>query len=108
MIQKIGVYWSFYWKYYNHDKNTRQKNEEQHKIKELSEKVKHHGSSENVILRWLVLNPLLLSKMEIHLTIYDNRIFNLWTSKPFFEIKHSLLVSLFDKVSKPRLSRFTR
>ena len=39
--------------------------------------------------------------------IYDSRILNLWTTKPCFEIIRGLLVSVFDKVSKPKLSRFT-
>ena len=45
--------------------------------------------------------------MEVHSTIYDSKILNLWTTKPCFEIIHGLLVSVFDKVSKPKLSRFT-
>ena len=45
--------------------------------------------------------------MEVHSTIYDSKISNLWTTKPCFEIIHDLLVSVFDKVSKPKLSRFS-
>ena len=40
------------------------------------------------------------------LSDYDSKILNLWTTKPCFEIIHGLLVSVFDKVSKPKLSRF--
>ena len=39
--------------------------------------------------------------MEVHSTIYDCKILNLWTTKPCFEIVHGLLVSKFDKVSNP-------
>ena len=39
--------------------------------------------------------------------IYDSKISNLWTTEPCFEIIHELLVSVYDKVSKPKLSRFT-
>ena len=45
--------------------------------------------------------------MEVHLTTYDSKIFNLWTTETCFEINHGLLVSLFDKVSESKLSRFT-
>ena len=48
-----------------------------------------------------------LSKIEVHSTIYDSKISNLWTAKPCFGIIHGLLVSVSDKVSKPRLSRIT-
>ena len=39
--------------------------------------------------------------------IYDSKVLNLWTTKPCFEIVYGLMVSVFDKVSKPKLSRFT-
>ena len=45
--------------------------------------------------------------MEVHSAIYDSKILNLWTTKPCFEIIHGFLVSVFDKVSKPKLFRFT-
>ena len=45
--------------------------------------------------------------MKVYSTIYDSKILNLWTNKPFSEIIHGLLVSVFDKLSKPKLSRFT-
>ena len=38
--------------------------------------------------------------------IHDNEILNLWTAKPCFEIIHVLLVSMLDKICKPKLSRF--
>ena len=38
--------------------------------------------------------------MEVHSTIYDSKILNLWTTKPCFETIHGLLVSVFDKVPK--------
>ena len=39
--------------------------------------------------------------MEVQSTIYDSKILNQWRTKPCFEIIHDLLVSVFDKVSKP-------
>ena len=48
-----------------------------------------------------------MSKMEVHSTIYDSKTLNLWTSKPCFEIIHGLLVSVFDKVYKHKLFKFT-
>ena len=45
--------------------------------------------------------------MEVPSTIYDIKISNLWTTGPCFTTTHSLLVSVFDMVSKPKLSRFT-
>ena len=44
--------------------------------------------------------------MKVLSKIHDSKIFNLWTNEPYFEIMHDLLVSVFDKVSKPKLSRF--
>ena len=52
-------------------------------------------------LSWLVFDPRPLSKMEIHSTIYDSKIFHLWTTKPCLKIIRGLLVFVFDKVSKP-------
>ena len=46
-------------------------------------------------------------KMEVHSTIYDSKISKLWTTKQCFEIIPCLLVSVFNMVSKPKLSRFT-
>ena len=40
-------------------------------------------------------------------TIYNSKILTLWRTKTCFEIIHSLLVSVFDKVSKSKLFRFT-
>ena len=54
----------------------------------------------------MVFDPWPMSKLEVHSTIYDGKILNLWTTKPCFETIHGLLVSVFDKVSKPKLSRF--
>ena len=45
--------------------------------------------------------------MEVHSTIYDSKILNLWTTESCFEILHGLLVSVLDKVSRLKLSRFT-
>ena len=39
--------------------------------------------------------------MEVHSTIYDSKILNLWTSKPCLEIIHGLLVHVFDKYPNP-------
>ena len=47
------------------------------------------------------IRPMAPSKIEVHSTIYDSKILNLWTTKPCFEIIHGLLVSVFDKVSRP-------
>ena len=68
-------------------------------------------------LRSLVFDPcpkwrstqrlMTLSKMEVHAMINDSKILNLWTNKSCIETIHSLLVSVFDKVSKSKLSRFT-
>ena len=41
------------------------------------------------------------------LKINDSKMLNLWTTDPCFEIIRSLLVSVFDEVSKPKLSRVT-
>ena len=54
-----------------------------------------------------MFDPWPLSKTEVHSTIYNSKILNLWTTKTHFKIIHGLLVSVFDKVSKPRVSRFT-
>ena len=43
---------------------------------------------------------------EVHSTIYGSKILNLSRTKPCFEIIHAFLVSVFDKVSKPKLARF--
>ena len=53
------------------------------------------------------IRPMAPVQMEVHTTIYDSKILNLWITKPCFEIIHGLLASVFDKVSKPKLSRFT-
>ena len=45
--------------------------------------------------------------MEVHSTIYDCKILNLWTTETCFEIIHVLLASVFDKVSKANFPRFT-
>ena len=60
-----------------------------------------------IILRLLIFDQWPLSKTEFHSMIYDCKILNLWTNKQCFEIIHSLLVFVFDKVSKSKLSRFT-
>ena len=39
--------------------------------------------------------------------IYDSKMLNLKITKPRFEILPGLLISVFDKVFKPKLSRFT-
>ena len=48
--------------------------------------------------------PWPLSKMELYSTICNSKILNLLTTKSYFEITHGLLVSVFDKVYKPKLS----
>ena len=48
-----------------------------------------------------------MANMQVHSTIYDSKILNLRTTKPWFELILDLLFSVFDKVSKPKLSRFT-
>ena len=55
----------------------------------------------------MVFYPWPLSKVEVHSTIYDSKILNLRRSKPYLEIIHGLLVSVFGKVYKPRLPSFT-
>ena len=54
-----------------------------------------------------VVRPMGLSKMEVHSTIYDSKILNLWKTEPCFEMIHGLLVSVFNKVYKQKVSRFT-
>ena len=76
----------------------------EHDLKRVVQQLRRHMETR---LKVTGINPWPLSKMEVDSTIYNSKISNFWTTKSCFEIIDDLLVSVFDKVSEPKLSRFT-